>query len=125
MKVLKKLIISNLKLNKKRTIVTIIGIILSTALICAVGGLVACLKETLLESAIADNGYYHIKLKTNSSNKTKLEQNRDILDSMNIYNIGYSYLEGSQNEYKPYLKLSSLSNPNDFLNLKYKLKSGR
>lgn len=36
MNILNKLTIKNLKLNKKRTIVTIIGIILSVALICAV-----------------------------------------------------------------------------------------
>ena len=38
MNILNKLTIKNLKLNKKRTIVTIIGIMLSTALICAVAG---------------------------------------------------------------------------------------
>lgn len=36
MNILKKLTLKSLKLNKKRTIVTIIGIMLSTALICAV-----------------------------------------------------------------------------------------
>lgn len=39
MNVLNNLTIKNLKLNKKRTIVTIIGIMLSVALICAVAGI--------------------------------------------------------------------------------------
>lgn len=38
MNVLNKLTKKNLLLNKKRTIVTIIGIMLSTALVCAVAG---------------------------------------------------------------------------------------
>ena len=38
MKILNKFTVKNLKLNKKRTIVTIIGIMLSTALICGVAG---------------------------------------------------------------------------------------
>ena len=38
MKVLNELSVKDLKLNKKRSIVIIIGIILSTALICAVAG---------------------------------------------------------------------------------------
>ena len=36
MNILNHFTIRNLKLNKKRTLVTIIGILLSTALICAV-----------------------------------------------------------------------------------------
>ena len=42
MDLLKKLTIKNLKLNKKRTIVTIIGIMLSVALITAVTITSAC-----------------------------------------------------------------------------------
>ena len=125
MKILDKLTIKNLKLNKKRTIVTIIGIILSVALICAVGGMFSCLRETMLQNAINDNGYYHVQLKTEPENISKLEKNRDVKSLMNIYNIGYSKLEGSQNEYKPYLRLLSLENPADFLNLPITLKEGR
>ena len=40
MKVLNELSLKDLKLNKKRSIVIIIGIILSTALICGVAGLI-------------------------------------------------------------------------------------
>ena len=39
MSVLNRLTIKNLRLNKKRTIVTIIGIILSTALMVGIGSL--------------------------------------------------------------------------------------
>ena len=47
MKILDKLTIKSLKLNKKRTLVTIIGIILSTALITVVAGMVTSGKATL------------------------------------------------------------------------------
>ena len=46
MNILNKLTIKNLKLNKKRTIVTIIGIILSVALICAVASMVSSFRES-------------------------------------------------------------------------------
>lgn len=49
MKVLNEITLKSLKLNKKRTIVTIIGIILSVSLITAVFGMVACFRETLLK----------------------------------------------------------------------------
>ena len=52
MNVLSKLSIKNLKLNKKRTISTIIGIVLSVALICAVATLSTSVQATLVENAI-------------------------------------------------------------------------
>lgn len=60
MNILKKLTIKNLKLNKKRSVGTIVGIILSVALICAVGGMFTSFQATLLESAINETGYYHL-----------------------------------------------------------------
>lgn len=48
MNLLNKLTIKNLKLNKKRTIVTVIGIILSTALITAVASMFFSAQESLL-----------------------------------------------------------------------------
>ena len=62
MNILNKLTIRNLKLNKKRTIVTIIGIILATALICAVAGMVSSLQATLIESAKESSGNRHITI---------------------------------------------------------------
>ena len=47
MQILNRLTIKNLKLNKKRTIVTIIGIILATALLTAVATMAVSLKESI------------------------------------------------------------------------------
>ena len=54
MNLLNKLTIKNLKLNKKRTIVTIIGIMLSVALITAVSGMFSqtYLHRFLLQSLV-------------------------------------------------------------------------
>ena len=62
MNILKQLSIRNLKLNIKRTISTIIGIILSVALICAVSTMVSSFQATLIENAINETGYYHLKI---------------------------------------------------------------
>ena len=62
MNILSKISIKNLKLNKKRTISTIIGIILSSALICAVATLVTSFQTTLVENTINQTGYYHMKI---------------------------------------------------------------
>ena len=60
MNILNNLTTKNLKLNKKRTIVTIIGIMLSVALICAVAGMVTSFRATLVNIAIMDGGNRHL-----------------------------------------------------------------
>ena len=59
MNILKKFVIKDLSLNKKRTIVTIIGIMLSSALICAVAGMVTSFQKTLVEYAKQEYGDFH------------------------------------------------------------------
>lgn len=49
MNILRKITIQNLKLNKKRSIVTTIGILLSVALITAVATMVTSFRESLIE----------------------------------------------------------------------------
>lgn len=124
MKVLNEITLKSLKLNKKRTIVTIIGIILSVSLITAVFGMVTCFKETLLKNAIKNEGYNHIITETNKDGLKILNNNRQIKKNMVVANLGYSYIN-SKNEYKPYINLSSVVNPSDFLSLPFTLKEGR
>ena len=53
-----KLTIKNLRLNKKRTIVTIIGIILSTALMVGIGLLFSSFQDLMIRDTISYNGRY-------------------------------------------------------------------
>lgn len=126
MNILNKLAITNLKLNKKRTAVTIIGIMLAVALICAASNMFTSVQKTLVEATIQDGGYYHLKLMNlTSGDIQKLENNRDIKDMNVIYDVGFSILENSKNPKKPYIHLSSMYDKNTFSNMSYKLKSGR
>ena len=60
MNVLNILTKRNLLLNKKRTIVTIIGILLSTALIVCVSGMVTSFQRTLINATIKSDGNFHV-----------------------------------------------------------------
>lgn len=62
MDILKKLTIKNLKLNKKRTIVTIIGIILATALITAITTILSSYQASSLAYSRKHFGNYHIEI---------------------------------------------------------------
>lgn len=125
MNILNKLSIKNLKMNKKRTISTIIGIVLSVALICAVATMCVSFQETLVQAEIAKYGYYHLVLNdvTDKDIET-LKNNRDIKDIYDVKEIGYGKLEGLTSESMPYLKLYSMNEKN-FENLKFSLIDGR
>ena len=77
MKVLNKFTIKNLKLNKKRTIVTIIGIMLSTALICGVAGLVCSFQKTLINGEKKFDGNYHTTFYNVENGKVKYIENNE------------------------------------------------
>ena len=125
MNIFTKLTIRNLKLNKKRTIGTIIGIMLSVALICAVAGMANSLQKTLVETTVEDTGYYHLKLSdVTNEDVNKFKNNRDIKDVNVINDVGYSILENSQNGNKPYIHLYSL-NESAFNNMSLELVEGR
>ena len=104
--ILNKFTIRNLKLNMKRTIATCIGIILSTALICAVAGMFSSFQQTLLERAKKSDGDYHTIFYDVPKEKQKfIINNREVESSFVTQGVGYAKLDGSKNEYKPYLYL--------------------
>ena len=60
MNLLNKLTIKSLKLNKKRTIVTIIGIILSSSLITAAASIYSSGVESLIKYETLEKGNFHV-----------------------------------------------------------------
>lgn len=104
MNILNKFTIKSLKLNKKRTIVTIIGIMLSTALICGVAGLVSSFQDSLIDWARTNDGNYHVTFKNVESNKAQyVTENQKVKDYFISSSLGWANLEGSKTTNKPYL----------------------
>ena len=104
MNLLNKLTIKNLKLNKKRTIVTIIGIMLSVALITAVSSMFFSIKTSFINYEKQKGGDYHYLFENvNKSDFNQFELNKKVENVNYVYNYGYSLLDGIKNEYKPYV----------------------
>lgn len=109
MNLLNKLTLKSLKLNKKRTIVTIIGIILSTALIVAVSSLVVSARLSLIEYEKKEKGDYHYILYDVPKEDLKyFDNSRAIEKTYFTSDIGYAKVD-SQNENKPYLFVKGYS----------------
>ena len=100
MNILKKLTNKDLKLNKNRTIGTLIGIILSTALITVVGGMAVTLRNTLIEGEKSDSGYYHIQLSDISKEDVEtIKLNKDYNHYEIVKDLGYEELKEDVNIY--------------------------
>ncbi len=124
MNLLNKLTIKNLKLNKKRTIVTIIGIILSVALLTAVSSIYASGIASLIKFETDQKGDYHVAFYDVPTSNLYEFQNMMEVNTLNItQNIGYAKI-ASKNEYKPYAYIKAFSK-NALNNLAIRLVEGR
>lgn len=124
MNLLNKLTIKNLKLNKKRTVVTIIGIMLSVALITAVASIYASGIKSLINYETQIKGNFHtVFYNVPVSDMDKFENNRNI-ETLNITKgIGYAKVD-SKNEDKPYAYIKGFTKES-LNNLSIRLVSGR
>ena len=125
MSIFTKLTIRNLKLNKKRTIGTIIGIMLATSLICTVAGIATTLQKSMIATTVEETGYYHIKLSDITERDIeKFKNNRDVEAVNVVTDVGYSLFDGSTNSQRPYIHLYSLDK-SSFNNMSLELIDGR
>lgn len=104
MKLLNQLTLNNLRLNKRRSFMTIIGITLSVALIFTIITMVLSLKKTVQDLMVIENGKYHASIQAGGKHKEQILNHPDTDDYTVNQVLGYSKID-SQNEYKPYLKL--------------------
>ena len=109
MNVLKRCCYRSMKENRKRTVVTIIGVILATALITALACLVVSFRASLIAHEKEQNGDFHYHFLNVKQEYLKyFENNRQIEKYALTEKLGYAYLEGCQNPDKPYLHISAI-----------------
>ena len=124
MNLLNKLTLKNLKLNKKRTIVTIIGIMLSVALITAVASIYYSGIKSLIKYQTSEKGNFHTAFYNVPVNDIDILENNRNIETINITkNIGYAKID-SKNEYKPYAFIKAFTK-DSLNNLSVKLVDGR
>lgn len=103
MNVFNKVTLESLKKNRTRTIVTIIGIMLSAAMICASTTLVSSMQNFVLRCAIHIDGDWY-----GAVYDAAYKDYEDIRDSDRVSSAAYAQVLGyakidSANERKPYL----------------------
>ena len=111
-----------LKENKRRTIVTIIGIILSTALICGIGNIFVSLMDHQIRESIANDGEFHATFyDIKKDDISTITNSAGISKSALSENLGYARLDKDDK----YMIQIKEYDENAFKGYQIKLKDGR
>ena len=106
MKLLNKLTLKNLRLNKVRTIVTIVGIMLSAALITVVSGMALSGRQTMIDGQMVYGGNYDVVFDiTNNAKIDEIRHNRNVESAYYRERLGYAEATNADDEYCAYTVL--------------------
>lgn len=106
MKIFRQITLKYLKKNKIRTIVAIIGILFSAAMICAVTTFISSMNHYIVENAIQNTGDWQAGvLDVDWETYDSLSQQSEITDIVGAQRIGYAIITQLEYEYKCYYYL--------------------
>lgn len=125
MNLLFRLTLQNLKLNRKRTVVTLIGIILSGALICGVSTLIASFQQLFVETAKVTDGSHHVSFyEVPYENLKYIENHVQTRTAMRSKDLGFARMGKVSDENRPYWMIKGYDNE-AFEHFPITLKDGR
>lgn len=104
MNIFQKVTLKNLKENKTRTLVTIIGIILSAAMFTAVTVSISSLRHFLISYTVYREGSWQGAVyDLSKTDVDALTSDEEISDTVSMQRLGYALLTDCENKDKPYL----------------------
>ena len=110
MNIFNKIALQNLRKNRARTFATIVGVILSTALLTGIVCFVVSLQNYMVSGAIEKYGDWEIAF-TNADQEFIQSQEKDsrVKNIVSFSNIGYARLSTGKNPDKPYAFLAGFN----------------
>lgn len=125
MNIFNKVTLQSMKKSRTRTVVTIIGVVLSVAMITGVATFGVSLLSYLTNGAAQKYGDWHVEfLDVPSSFVQERSRDEGVANTAAFENIGYATLDGGKNPDKPYLFIAGF-NEEAFNTLPVNLISGR
>ena len=125
MNIFNKVTLQSMKKSRTRTIVTIIGVVLSAAMFTAVATFGTSLLNYLINGSIVKYGGWHVEfVDVDSSFMQERIHDNEVSDTAAFENIGYATLEGGKSPEKPYLFIAGFGEE-AFDTLPINLVSGR
>lgn len=125
MNIFNKIAVQGMRNSRTRTFVTIIGVILSAAMITGVATLAVSLQNYLINTKIQKYGDWHVEfLDVDASFVQEQAENGKVKEAAAVENVGYGILEGGENPDKPYVFITGFDE-DAFRKLPIHLTSGR
>ncbi|MEA4925346.1 MAG: FtsX-like permease family protein [Syntrophomonadaceae bacterium] len=125
MNVMGRFTLRSMRANRKWTAVTLIGIIISTAMLSAVSTFCASFTELLRNEAIADNGNWHAMIPDVHMRDVSVFEDAGFSPEVTLSrDLGYALLANSKNKNKPYLFIRQFDE-NSYQNFPVELIEGR
>jgi len=125
MNIVNRLTLRHLKLNKRRTLVTIIGVIIAVAMITAVTTLGVSFLDLFIRDEITEYGEWHVVYyNVNTGQISAIKEDKNTEAVILSRNIGNAVLEEKSQEKKLYLSIQTY-NQTGFEKLPITLISGR
>lgn len=126
MNILNKATLQGMKKSRTRTIVTVIGVILSAAMITGICTFGVSLMNYMARGAAQKNGDWHVEFfDVPSSFVQETTNDKGVANTAAFENIGYATLDGGKTPNKPYLFIAGFSKKETFDTLSVNLMSGR
>lgn len=124
MNIMNKMTVRHLRENKRRSLVTIIGVVISVAMITAVTTLGSSFIDLMIRQDIAINGEWHVQYLNTDEQQVEAIRDDEATKDVILSSDGYAELKGSQNAYKPYLYVQNY-NTSGLKNFPINLTEGR
>lgn len=110
MNIFNKVTLQSMKKSRTRTIVTVIGVILSAAMFTAVATFGTSMLNFLVNGAIQKEGNWHVEFfDVNSSFVQERTHDKEVANTAAFEDIGYATLKGGKSPEKPYLFIAGFS----------------
>lgn len=125
MNIFHKVTLQSLKKNRARTAVTVIGVVLSAAMITAVATFGVSLLDYMAEGAARKYGDWHAAfVEADPTFAREQAESGQVARTVTFENVGYAALDGGRDPHKPYLFIAGFDE-DAFANLPIGLYSGR
>ena len=106
MNIVNKVTLQHMKQNRKKTLVTLIGIILSVALITAISSFAESFLDMMRRDIIASDGEWHVLFSGYPTDRLEeLEQDENVKGVLKSRSLGCAALEECANPDKGYLSV--------------------
>ncbi len=97
MNIFNKVALQGLKKSPTRTFVTVVGVILSAAMVTAVATFAVSLQSYLINGAAVKYGNWHVEIpNVDSSFIQNQEDDSRVVNTVELQNLGYATLEGDR-----------------------------